>query len=270
MHDRLSINSACFQGAGWPELAKTWKALGCRRVSFVATLLDGDPSSAAPVIGQGGYALETICHPFLYGHQLDADEAVIVAEQEKLSHTIDVAAKLGGRSVFIASGGRGALSWERAAERFSTVIAPCLAHAKAAGIELLVEDTPQVYADLSIGLSLRDTVTLAEMAGVGLCVDFFSCWMEAGLEQTIARAMPHCHLIQFADYVLGDRALPARAVAGDGAIPLRRLFDCALTAGYRGTFELEQMGPRIDAEGHLPAARRAADTASELLHSLGA
>ena len=270
MHDRLSINSACFQGAGWPELAKAWKALGCRRVSFVATLLDDDPSEAASVIGEGGYALETICHPYLYGHQLDADDAVIAAEQDKLSRTIDIAAALGGRSVFIASGGRGAFTWEQAAERFSAVIAPCLAKAEAVGIELLVENTPQVYADLSIGLSLRDTVALAEMAGVGLCVDFFSCWMEAGIEETIARAIPRCHLIQFADYVLGDRSLPARAVAGDGAIPLRRLFECALSAGYRGTFELEQMGPRIDAEGHLPAARRAAAAASEMLHSLGA
>lgn len=270
MHERLSINSACFQGAGWSRLAEAWKVLGCRRVSFVATLLDGDPSAAATVIEEGDRALETICHPFLYGHQLDADEAVITAEQGKLARTLDIAAALGSRSVFIASGGRGAFSWEQAAERFSTAIAPCLAHARAAGIALLVENTPQVYADLSIGLTLRDTVTLAEMAGVGLCVDFFSCWMEAGLEQTIARAMPRCHLIQFADYVLGDRALPARAVAGDGAIPLRRLFDCALSAGYRGTFELEQMGPRIDAEGHLPAARRAADVASEILDSLRA
>jgi sugar phosphate isomerase/epimerase len=270
MHNRLSINSACFQGAGWPELAKAWKALDCRRVSFVATLLDGDSSEAASVIGEGGYALETICHPFLLGHQLDADDAVIAAEQEKLMRTIDIAAAHGGRSVFIASGGRGAFSWEQAAERFSTVIAPCLAHADGAGIELLVENTPQVYADLSIGLSLRDTVILAELSGLGLCVDFFSCWMEAGLEQTIARAMPRCHLIQFADYVLGDRSLPARAVAGDGAIPLRRLFECTLNAGYRGTFELEQMGPRIDAEGHLPAARRAAEAASEMLQALRA
>jgi sugar phosphate isomerase/epimerase len=266
----MYINSVCFPGAGWPKLADAWRTLGCRRASFVATLLDSDPDTPCSLFGAGGLALETICHPFLYGHQLDADDSVIAAEQENLARTIDVAASLGGRSVFIATGGRGAFIWEQAAEAFSAAVAPCLARAKAAGVKLLVENTPQVYADLSIGLSLRDTVILAEMAGVGLCVDFFSCWMEAGIEQTIARAMPRCHLIQFADYVLGDRALPARAVVGDGAIPLGRLFDCALSAGYQGTFELEQMGPRIDAEGPLAAARRSADFASKLLQAIGA
>ena len=84
------------------------------------------------------------------------------------------------------------------------------------------------------------------------------------------RAMPRCHLIQVADYVYGDRALPARAGPGDGAVPLRRIFDWALSAGYRGAFDLELIGPRIDAEGHLAAARRAADVVGEMLQSLGA
>lgn len=257
-------------GAGWPELAQCWDQLGARRVGFVGTLLDSDPGGASAVLGGAGYRLETIIHPFMYGCQLDARDAVIVAEQDKLSRTIEFAATLGGRSIFMATGGRGALTWEAAAEVFSAAIAPCLARAQAAGVLLLVENTPTLYADVNIALTLRDTVELAEMAGLGICMDFFSCWTEADLQRTMERAVPRCHLIQFADYVLGDRSLPARAVVGDGAIPLRRLFDWALSAGYRGTFELEQMGPRIDAEGHLAAARRAADRAGEMLHLLGA
>jgi sugar phosphate isomerase/epimerase len=170
----------------------------------------------------------------------------------------------------MATGGRGALTWEQAAEAFCAAIAPCAAHAAAAGIELMIENTPPVYAHLNIVHSLRDTVALAEMAGIGVCLDVFSCWTEAELHRSIERAIPRCHIIQIADYVYGDRALPARAVPGDGAIPIRRILDWALSAGYRGAFDLELIGPRIDAEGHLAAARRAADNLGEMLVSLRA
>ena len=46
------------------------------------------------------------------------------------------------------------------------------------------------------------------------------------------------------DYVLGDRSAPCRSVPGDGDIPLRRLIDDLLTAGYTGLFDLELVGPR--------------------------
>jgi sugar phosphate isomerase/epimerase len=110
---------------------------------------------------------------------------------------------------------------------------------------------------------------LAERSGVGVGLDVFACWTEAGLEDTIARVMPRCHLIQVADYVYGDRSMPGRAVPGDGAIPLRRILDRALAAGYAGGFDLELVGPRIDAEGRLDATRRAGEHLTALLDELG-
>ena len=82
--------------------------------------------------------------------------------------------------------------------------------------------------------------------------------------------MKRCHLVQVADYVLGDRAFPCRAVLGDGAIPLDRILGWILAAGYRGAFDLELMGPRIDQEGHVEAVRRTAERLGELLTRLGA
>ncbi|MBW8755664.1 MAG: TIM barrel protein [Sphingomonadales bacterium] len=158
-------------------------------------VLAADPEAARAVLRDGGYALETIIHPFMLGHQLDADPAVIAADQAKLNEAIALAASLGSRSIIMASGGRGALTWEQAAETFAAAIAPCAAVAAQAGVALLIENTPTLYTDLNIALSLRDTVTLAEMAGVGIGLDVFACWHEAGLEQTIARAVPRCRLI---------------------------------------------------------------------------
>jgi sugar phosphate isomerase/epimerase len=268
MHPRISINSSCFRGASWRELADALDALGVDRVSFAGTV--PDPEIMRPVVDQGGLQLESVVHPFLYGRQLDAGEDAIAEERRKLTDMIRLVASLGGRSVFLSTGGRGALTWEQAAEIFCEGIAPCIAEAEAAGVLLMVENTPQLYADVTIVHTLRDTIALAEMAGIGVCLDVFSCWTEAGLEELIARAVPRCHLVQVNDYILGDRAFPCRAVPGDGAIPLRRMLGLALAAGYGGVFDLEMSGPRIDAEGHLPAARRGAQFIRDTLLSLGA
>jgi sugar phosphate isomerase/epimerase len=269
MHERISIDANCFPGAGWPELADAWRTLRPSRVGYLQMQVDADPEAAHVVLREGAYRLETIIYPFMLGNQLDADPTVILAEQQKLSAAIGRAAALGARSIMMGSGGRGGLSWEQAAEAFAAAVAPCRAVAEQAGVALLVEGTPTLYADLSIALSLRDTVTLAEIADVGICFDTFSCWTEAGLDESIARAVPRCGLIQVADYVPGDRALPARAVPGDGAVPIRRMIASALEAGYEGAFDIELIGPRIDAEGPLAAVRRGAEALETMLRELG-
>jgi sugar phosphate isomerase/epimerase len=127
-----------------------------------------------------------------------------------------------------------------------------------------------LYADNHIAHSLRDALALAEMADIGVCIDLYACWAEAGLRESIERALPRLQLVQISDYVYGDRALPCRAVPGDGAVPLARILEWLLAAGYAGAFDLELIGPRIDREGRLRAVRRAAQYVGEMLRGLGA
>jgi len=271
MHERISVDSLCFPGATFADLARNWRSLGARRVSFISPLLMSEGLAAArAVIEQGAHEVETIPHPFMASKALRRSEEALAEERSKLGRLIDEAKQLGARSIYMTTGGHGSLSWEEAAECFSAGIAPCVAQAREAGIAIMIENALPLYADLHIAHSLRDTNTLAEMAGIGVCIDIFGCWAEAGLRASIERAMPRCQLMQISDYVYGDRSLPSRAVPGDGAIPLKQIFDWALSAGYPGAFDLELIGPRIDKEGHLDATRRAADHVSEILQSLGA
>ncbi len=60
-----------------------------------------------------------------------------------------------------------------------------------------------------------------------------------------------------------------RAVPTDGVIPLTHILERVLTAGYANQFDLELIGPRIDAEGHLEAARRAALNVGKMLRGMG-
>jgi sugar phosphate isomerase/epimerase len=241
-----------------------------RRISFAEDVFLENCDEAAALIAAGPFVFESLVASFMNGQTLDAGPAAIAKNQDALCRTIDLAASMGARSLYVATGGRGALTWEEAAKAFCAAIAPCVAHAEARGVGLAIENIPTVYAHVSIALSLRDTVLLAEMAGTGVCMDMFACWTEAGLRQTIERAAQRLQLVQIADYVYGDLSLPARAVPGDGVIPIRRLIDWTLAAGYGGAFELEMIGPRIRSEGFVPATRRAADAVSGMLDELRA
>jgi sugar phosphate isomerase/epimerase len=269
MHDRISVNAVCFPDATLSVAADYWKRLGARRVSLPEAML-ADVEAARSVLADGPYALETTVHIFFGYRPLVRDMAVWEHERARLNRTIDAVAALGGRSVYMLTGGHGSMTWEQAAECFAEAVAPCVAHARSVGVGLMTEPASTLYADSHIAHTLGETLAVAEIADIGVCIDLFSCWTERGLKQTIERAMPHCGLVQVCDYVCGDRAIPARAVPGDGDIPVRRILGWILDAGYQGAFDFEMMGPRIAQEGYVEAFKRAGEVTSQMLAELGA
>jgi sugar phosphate isomerase/epimerase len=252
VHDRLSVHSVAFMGATLRELESHWRELGVRRLSLIDSQLS-DPELPNMVASEG-YSIETVYHLF--------------SSRDSLQQVVDAAAGVGARVVYMLTGGRGELTWQRAAERFCEAVTPCVQPAGQAGVTLAIENASSLYADIHIAHSLRDTITLAEMTGLGICIDLFHCWAEADLPALVDRALPRTHAIQVSDYVLGDRALPARAVPGDGVIPIEPFLAQVVAAGYPHHFDLELIGPRIDREGRLEAARRACVAVSAMLERL--
>jgi sugar phosphate isomerase/epimerase len=185
-----------------------------------------------------------------------------------LRRVIGAAAAVGARAISLLTGGRGASTWDDAAQRFCDAVQPCLDDARAAGVALAIENASGLYADIHIAHSLRDTIELAERAGLGICIDLFHSWTEAHLPALVDRALPRTVTVQLSDYVLGDRALPARAVPGDGVIPLEAVVAQVIASGYPHGFDLELIGPRIEREGRREAARRSCDVMSAMLSRL--
>ena len=252
MHERLSVHQMCFPGMPPARLRAAVPALGAQRIGFIGPALLAPGGLTAGACGAGAAPTSRWRpSPMCLKRATYAPTASAVAGVARLARAADRhAAELDARSIYMLTGGHGELSWEEAADvLLRRPSPPAWSGAKAAGIELAIENASALYADLHIAHSLADTITLAEMADVGVCIELFFCWAEAGLPELFARTVPRCRLVQISDYVYGDRSLPARAVPGDGVIPLQRLVESLLDAGYAGAFDLELLGPRIDAEG---------------------
>ena len=269
MHPRVGLHEVAFLNESVSDFIGHSRAIGVQNMTLVTPVLmsPGGVEEARQALAAGGPRVECVNHPFATFPNLESDSGEAAA---KLTEAIGIAASLGAKSIYVLTGGRGSLSWEQAAERFAELIAPCNAVARERGIPLLVENASAFNADIHIAHTLADAIRLAEIAEIGVCIDLHGCWCEAGLRQLFQRAMPMTGLVQASDYVLGDRSAPCRAVPGDGTIPLERLLGDLLDAGYTGVFDLELVGPRIEAEGNRAATRRAAERLSEILYRLGA
>jgi len=189
-----------------------------------------------------------------------------------LDAVIDAAVALGAGAVVVTSGPPGHRTWEDAADDFVRTMSVPAKTARARGVHVLLEHTNAFRVDLSFVHTLRDAVDLAgRVHDLGVCMEINACWMERGLDATVQSAVEHGRLglVQVSDFVVGTKSTPDRAVPGDGHIPLDRIVGATVAAGYTGTFDLELVGPRIEAEGYESAVTRSLATLTALLRDLG-
>lgn len=269
MHPRVCLHQVAFMKESTTTFIEHCRAIGVGHMTLVSPLLlqSGGLDEARRALAAGGPRCTTVNHPFAMYPDLEKDSGRATAE---LLRAIDIAAALGAQNIYLVTGSRGALDWEAATERFAALIAPCRPLAREKGVRLLVETASCFNTDIHIAHTLDDTIALAQAAGIGVCIELHACWFEGGLAGKFRRAMPLTGLVQVSDYVPGDRTAPCRAVPGDGTVPLERLLGDLLATGYAGVFDLELVGPRIEAEGARAATTRAAERLSEILTRLGA
>ena len=262
MHPRLSINTLCFAPDRLDRLIEQVARIGARGISpDLQQVLELGIVQTAHLLGDAALEVATLTHrAFSF-----ATPELAASGRDRLKRTIEVAATIGAPTITMTTGGRGALGWSDAVERFAEAVAPCAQLAHSAGITLSIEPTSHLYADASIAHQLTDTLTIAERAGINVAIDLFACWFDANIATAIAAAGPRIALVQLSDYVAGDRALPCRAVPGDGMVPFSALIPAILQSGFAGWFDLEIIGPRLLAEGADHGLRRASAYIAELL-----
>ena len=186
-------------------------------------------------------------------------------QRERLMHALDAGVTVGAECLVVTTGPAGQLSWEAAADALEAAIAPVLEVARERSIPFALEHTNSLRVDVGFVHTLCDVVDLARRLDVGVCMEINACWAERGLAATIVDAVDRLCLVQVSDFAIGTLSTPNRLVPGDGDIPLARILGQVLDAGYAGCFDLELIGPAIEAEGYDAAIPRAVVRLGDLL-----
>ncbi|WP_419826871.1 sugar phosphate isomerase/epimerase family protein [Sphingomonas sp.] len=83
-----------------------------------------------------------------------------------------------------------------------------------------------------------DVIEASGSDHVGLCLDYWNIWQDAGIEAAIARAGDRIFTVQASDWRT-PRSFADRIVPGDGAIPLARLIAATRATGFAGPWVVE-------------------------------
>lgn len=267
MHERLCVSSVSSWSWSFEEDITFWSEAGIDHVevSLRKTLAGGGVDHVAKEVASRGLRVASVIEA---GHfQLD-DPATWPAQRDHLRQALSLAAATGAGCVVLLPGAAGGLTWEQAADALADAVGALATEASSMDIALALENTSALRADLSFVHTLRDAIDLSRMVGCGVCMEVQSCWAERDLGATIAAGVDQLALVQVSDYVIGSLSTPDRAVPGDGDIPLARILTQLLAAGYDGPFDLELVGPRIEAMGYRTAIVRGVAYLDQLLTSL--
>jgi sugar phosphate isomerase/epimerase len=272
VHPQLSVSAVSSWGWTLDEDLRFWATHGIDHVGLSWRKLaraPGGPSAAAARVRDAGLRVSNVVE---LGWFTLADRTTWPRQQERLAAAAEAAATTRAGCLVLTTGPAGGLDWDDAAAAFGEALAPVRPLAERAGVRLTVENTSPMRVDLSFAITLRDTVDLARALGLGVCVEVTSCFSERALTATLAAAAAHGTLdhVQVSDVIVPSLSTPDRAVPGDGHIPLERITAAVLATGYQAAFELEMVGPRIDAEGCGPAILRAVGYLDRLLARAGA
>ena len=268
IHPRIALNTMCLPGSPLEQDIEFALSNGYARISIDPSKMDATGwDRGTALILESGLEVATVVNSGWF--TLD-DPSCWRATRERQAELLDRAAALGARTVYGITGPAGCLEWDEAARAYAEAVAPTAARARQLGIKLAIEPTIPLRMNINLGLNLRDTVELADIAGVWVCNDLYGCMGEAHLQRTIQASVRSTALVQVCDYVFGTLSTPNRAVPGDGDLHLKEILGWMVAAGYDGAFDLELNGPRIDEEGYYAAALRGANALTAILDQVGA
>lgn len=266
IHPRLSVNALSSFNWSFDQDLAAWQELGVQHAGLLISKIEPNRDAKIAQLRAAGIRPSTlVCGSFT----LSAPETWEVT-RAMLNSALDFVASMGGGSVYCTPGRTTGQPWRDVLDVFAEAVAPCVAHARQCGVSFGIE--PTVRTDVSFVNTLRDAIDVSERTGVALVADFGNCWMERDLREVLQRAAPHICLVQICDLVIGASGKPppgGRVHLGEGELPIRRLMQDVLDAGYTGLFDLEVLGPAIEAEGYAPALQRGVARASSLLDEFG-
>jgi sugar phosphate isomerase/epimerase len=267
-HPRVAVSGLCFPALSAVESVELLGVLGVTKTSMTSTkLLHSGPAAVLDACREHGVQVVATTGSAPLNLTAGPD---IEAQLRRTREDIDRAVAVGARSVYTLTGRRVYADWEDNVDAYANLAGSLVDYAGEKGITLAIEPTNWMYADLSFVHTFHDSVAFALHTGLRVCLDIFHIWTERDLRDDITDHVDLIAHVQLSDMQRGARALPCRAIPGEGDVPIRAVLQWLLDAGYDGPFDLELNGPSIDALGHREAATRSAIWLDALLMELDA
>lgn len=262
----LSVSCMCLPKTPLPDALNALAALGVGRTSVQAEVVRRH-GWAEGVRTLRSSALEVCGLVGPYPPALFTEESW-QASRADLVETVQAAATLECRCVYMVTGPATVTGRAEATEVFASFIEPVVDYAHTVGVQLAIEPTLPQFAWVSFVHSLEEALEMNQMTGMSVCLDLFHLWKDETLSSFLTDHIDLVALVQVGDSVPEGRT-HIRAVLGDGAIPVSDIISAVDAAGYRGIYDIEQYGPRMDEEGPLIAVERAVQTLEVLVGSTG-
>lgn len=265
IHPRVSVNPISSMNWTLDQDIAFYKSVGVRTISIPHFKFAGRDAEGVAKIRGAGFRCATLSTGG--GVLIDSGEQALAS----LRGAIEVAAALDCPSLYTVSGGTPPrMSTDEAYARLVETLQPAVAFADSRGVRLGIEHTAVVTRAHGFIHTLADAVALSRDCGAAICVELQNCWYERGLQRLFRENVERFVIVQVSDFVVGEELRYNRRVPGDGSMPLEWMMGALLEAGYAGYFDLEILGPAVEAEGYETAVRRGVDWMSERLTGWGA
>jgi sugar phosphate isomerase/epimerase len=264
IHPRVSVNTISSINWTLEQDIAFCTAAGIPIMNVIFSKLGSRPQDGIDAIRRAG--LRTNLMSAGGGSLIDSGAKTL----ELLKPVIEAASELGCSAFYCVTGAQPErMTTDEAYARLVECIQPANAYAKEKGLRLAVEHTSTSTRHHGFIHTLTDAVDLSKDADIGITLELQNCWYERHLDQLFKDNVARFVVVQVSDFKVGEDIKFNRRVPGDGSMPLEWMLGLLLNAGYQGDFDIEVLGPSIEAEGYASAIRRSVDWLSERLRAWG-
>ena len=235
-----------FAAAGVPAVGVAIRKLEACGVARAARLLRAADLAVSCLTSSGLFPL--------------GDAAGERAALERTRGHLDAAAELGADCLMVLPGSAIGWAWEEAALRARPLIEALVPLAEQRRVRIALEPTSQLRMDLAFLHSFDEALDFADAIDspwLSVVLELNNAWIERRLYDNIRRRTARIGVVQVNDFAVGTVTASERVVIGDGDIPLRRICAALAAAGYDRWYDIELLGPAIEAEGYESVVPRA-------------
>jgi sugar phosphate isomerase/epimerase len=273
MHPRVSLNEISSFNWSFDQDMALYRELGLRSIGLLYPKLrdnkSGGIDASVKAVRESGFQLS--CMATDRCNLVGVSPEVLAANHAALRAALDAAAAMSCPACYIVSGPTPPrMPTDDAYAEFIRAVAPVVAYAKQKGVRLGLEHNSTSTRDNGFVHTLADAAWLYGQCGLEICLELQNCWMERDLKRIFRDNMQHVCVVQVSDYKVGEPLRYNRRALGDGDIPLEWLLGALLDAGYKGIFDIEMLGPKIEEEGYASSGRRSVEWLSERMARWGA